>query len=227
MNPMARYIKEFPIVDYPKNSYAEIGRFLKEKKFVHKNSDGEILFQKGNGVWVAPSFIKVSYSADVVQVEAWIDVMGGEQDLEGFSGAAVKKTLKKIVSHVEYLLQRANPEYLERKTEMAQEEMPVVEAVPQPVQELPKSKKEYYEKFAGESFYRNLRINAIIGYVLCGIAALGIMTNPFALIDVLIYLGLLLGMHLGKSKGCAIAITVYAAINMGLFLVLSGTIAGS
>ena len=223
---MARYIKEFPIVDYPETSFAEINRYLTEKKFVYKNRDGEMLFQKGKGFWTAPSFIKVTYLVQTVRVEAWIDVMGGDQDLEGFVGCAVKKPLKNMVNYVEYLLQRANPAYLQYKAETVEEEVPAIESEPQQAPVLPASKKEYYKKYAAQGFYYNLRITAILGYVLCGISALTALVNPFVLLDVLIFLGLTLGMHLGKSKGCAIGITVYAALSMALVFAMTDTIGG-
>lgn len=225
---MARYIQEFPIVEYPEKSYAEIANYLTSQKFEQKNRDGEVVFQKGDGVWLAAGFVKVSYSADTARVEAWIDVLGEDQDLEGFVGSAAKKPLKKNVTQVEYILQRANPEYLERKVEgiPAAEPMDWKCAPQQELKELPASKKEFYEKYAGEGFYRNLKINAIIGYVLCGIGALTALLNPYGWIDVAIYLALLLGMHLKKSKLCAIGITIYAVLGVAVNLVLNALFAG-
>ena len=220
---MARYTKVFPIVDYPEKSYAEVGRYLESKKFVYKNCDGEMLFQKGNGVWAAPSFIKVSYSMDNVRVEAWIDMFGSDEGLEGFAGCAVKKPLKKIVNQVELMLQQANPEYLEQREAGTLPEQPMVEQ--QTPVELPASKKEFYQKYAGESFYRNLKINAIVGYILCGVLLLSALAYPPALLDLAIYLALLLGMHLGKSKFCAIGITAYGALGMVINL-MNGNIGG-
>ena len=224
---MARYIKELPIVDYPENSYAEIGRYLTSQKFTYRNRDGEVLFQKGKGFWVAPSFVKVSYTRTTARVEAWIDAFGDEQDLEGFVGCAAKKPLQKIVSQVECILQRANTAYLEQKAEEVVPEEPV-HAQPEPeiVQQLPTSKKEYYKKYAGESFYMNLRVMAIFGYILCGISLVSLLINPLALVDLFICLGLVLGMHLGRSKGCAIGITIYAAVNTVVMLIMTGTLGG-
>ena len=222
---MARYIQHFPIVDDPGKTYAEIEKYLTSQKFKQKNRNGEQVFQKGDGVWVAPSFIKVSYSAQVARVEAWIDVLGEDQDLEGFTGSAVKKPLKKTVTQVEYILQRADAEYLQGREVQAEEE-PMAALVQEMSAPVPASKKEFYEKYAGEGFYRNLKINAIIGYVLCGILALMALSNPYAWLDVVIYLALLLGMHLGKSKLCAIGITVYAAFGMFVNLILYGVLGG-
>ena len=52
-------------------------------------------------------------------------------------------------------------------------------------------------------------------YVCVGISAIAsfaILKNPLMLIDVAIYLGLTLGMHLGNSKVCAILLLIFSII---------------
>ena len=223
---MARYIKEFPMVDYQENTYGEITKYLASQKFEYRHRDGEQLFQKGKGFWAAPSFVKVTYSHDSVRLEAWIDAFGDEQGLDGFVGMAVKKPLRKVVTKVEEILQKPGVDYVPQEIEEAQTEEATAETVTEAPQVIPTSKKEYYKKHAGESFYYNLRITAIVGYVLCGLSALTLLANPFGIIDLAVYLTLVLCMHIGKSKGCAIAITIYAACSMVLVLVSTGTLGG-
>jgi len=220
---MARYIKEFPMVDYQEKTYGEIFQYLASQKFEYRMRDGEQLFQKGKGFWAAPSFVKLTYSHNSVRLEAWIDAFGDEQGLEGFVGVAVKKPLQKIVTKIEEILQRPGEDYVPQEIDETQTEEAVADVAPRV---MPASKKEYYKFYAAESFYYNLRVTAIVGYVLCGISALTLLVNPFGIIDLAIYLTLVLCMHLRKSKGCAIAITIYAACSMALILVSSGTLGG-
>ena len=217
---MARYIKEFPMVDFKANSYAKIHSYLTSQKFVQKIRDGENLFQKGDGIWAAPSFIKIVYCGNTARVEAWIDVYGEDQGLDGFTGIAVKKPLKKVVEQVEQILQTPGADY-------GPDSEPMEEDLPEnPTPVVPVSKKEFFRKHAGESFYRNLRINAIIGYVVCGITLMTAVLNPFLVIDALLLLGLVLGMHLGTSKVCAILITVYGVFNVVSGLLSAGIPSG-
>lgn len=87
-------------------------------------------------------------------------------------------------------------------------------------------KGEYRRHYTPNSFRKQIRTCCILGYVFAGINLLmGIFVDPFMLIDVVIQLGLLLGIHLGKSKGAAIGMIVYSVINMILMLV-QGTFGG-
>lgn len=227
---MARYVQVFPIVDAPVSSFEQIRRYLTSKKFTYRVRDGEQLFQKGDGVWVAPSFIKVAYGPNEVLLEAWIDALGQEQDLEGFVGSAAKKPLKKVVKQVEEILKKPGENYVHVPIEVAApaqsaEASREADAQPAAPAIIP-SKKEYLRHHAPESFYTNIRINSIIAYILCGISGLTALANPFALVDVAIYLGLTLGMHLRKSKGCAIGILVYAIFGTVVNLIVNHMLVG-
>lgn len=222
---MARYRKVFPQLDSAADSFARVRQFLESKGFKYRNRDGEQVFQKGDGVWVAASFIKIAYAGSEICLEAWIDAMGAEQDLEGFVGCAAKKPLKKVVVQVESILNTPNPNYVPG----VQEEAVEVPAADVAEVQLPEgiTKKEYFEKYAGESFYRDIKIAAIVAYICAGInAVIAIALNPLALLDSVILVALALGLHLKKSKACAIAITVYAAFVMVLGLVTSGSVSG-
>ncbi len=86
---------------------------------------------------------------------------------------------------------------------------------------------EYRKKYANEKHYSSLRTCAIVGYVLVGInVLLALLGNFFALFDVAVYLGLVLGMHLGRSKGCVIGILCYSIFGVVLGLILNGALTG-
>lgn len=88
------------------------------------------------------------------------------------------------------------------------------------------SKSEYMKKYLSEPLKKNIKTVAIICYVLSGIVGVTVFLNPLALIDLAICLGLTLGMHLGKNKGCAIGILVYGIVACLLNLILSGSFGG-
>lgn len=257
---MARYTKVFPAVAGTGKTDSWIREYLTGKGFRVVTRDGETVYQKGKGVWVAPSFIKVTFFGGYVRLEAWIDAMGSEQGLEGFVGCAAKKPLKKVVTEIEAILAKTGEGVVpsaDNKAEAEQEAPAAVQAVfcskcgarlengycpncgyiaGEPIATgseaagvpagFSVSKREYLKKYAGDSFKNNLRIIAIVGYVLCGIQALMALADPFVLADLAICLGLTLGMHLGRSKGCAIGILVYAIVSMLIILISSGTVGG-
>lgn len=88
------------------------------------------------------------------------------------------------------------------------------------------SKSEYMKKYLSEPLKKNIKTISIICYVLCGILAVLGFLAPIYFLDVAICMGLTLGMHLGKSKGCAIGILIYGIISCVLGLIASGTFGG-
>ncbi len=85
----------------------------------------------------------------------------------------------------------------------------------------------YRKQYAAPEHYKSLRTYAIIGYVLCGLNLLLVfLGNIFGIVDVIVWMALLLGVHLGRSKGCAIALMVYSVVSMILGLILSGSLGG-
>ena len=250
---MARYTKNIPMVDSQANSFAKVQQYLQSQKFKYRTRDGEQVFQKGDGVWVAAKFIKVTYYNNIVRLEAWVDAMGAEQDLEGFVASAAKKPLKKAVAQVEQILCQPNPYYGPQEPAEAvagegsicakcgaqivaggrfcpvcahQVGMPVE---PGASVQLPEgiTKKEYFKHYAGESFYRDIKIASIIAYICAGISAVvALLVNPWGLIDAVILLALALGVHIGKSKGCAIAMLAYSIFSVLLGLIVNGTLGG-
>ncbi len=82
------------------------------------------------------------------------------------------------------------------------------------------SKRDYRMQYVPR-FAKEVRNVAILCYVCAGLnAVISLFFNPIGLIDSLILLGLTLGMHLGKSKACAIAVLVLACIEMLVGIIL-------
>lgn len=76
------------------------------------------------------------------------------------------------------------------------------------------SKKEYLKHHAPESFYKSIRTDSITAYCVLGVSTV-LMLFGFGggFSDKIIILALILGVHLKKSKGCAIALIIYGALN--------------
>lgn len=220
---MARYQRIFPMVDSQEKSFAKVHSFLTGKKFKYETVDGQQVFRKGNGFWAAAKFIRICYADNHVRLEAWVDAMGSEMDLEGFAGCAAKKPLKKIVVQVQEILNQPGYGYVPAE---ATGSYPVFQ---DEKQMLPAgiTKREYIKGYAGDNFRRQLRNTAIVGYVCAGLnLVIALLANVYALIDVAIILGLTLGMHLGKSKGCAIGLLIYSIFSMVFNLITTGSLGG-
>lgn len=52
------------------------------------------------------------------------------------------------------------------------------------------------------------------------------MQNYFIIIDVALILGFSLGVHIGKSRACAVLLLIYAIINLIISLITTGQITG-
>lgn len=85
---------------------------------------------------------------------------------------------------------------------------------------------EYRRKYAPASFAKSLRTISIIAYVMVGINVLyALLIDVWVLLDAALFLGFTLGMHLGRSKGCAIGLLVLACVEMILGLI-NGALTG-
>lgn len=81
---------------------------------------------------------------------------------------------------------------------------------------MPMTKDEFYKHPNIASVRSQIRDAGILCYVVAGISLVlpFLSGNPFgALLDVLLIVGLGLGIQLGKSRVCAIILTVYGAFN--------------
>lgn len=90
------------------------------------------------------------------------------------------------------------------------------------------SKKEFLKLPNMKSCKSNLTGSAVILYI-CGALSLTVGMlggNPFVIVDVLIIIGMGLGIQLGQSRACAIIVCVYAAFNTIVMLLNTGRISG-
>lgn len=89
------------------------------------------------------------------------------------------------------------------------------------------NKKEFLQLPENKKLRKNINTAGIICYICGGITLLFSLAvgNLFGIIDVLLLVGMGLGIHLKQSMACAIILTVYAAINFILSLT-SGSTAG-
>ena len=88
------------------------------------------------------------------------------------------------------------------------------------------SKKEYINNYI-PSFKRDVRNIAVVCYICAGLnAIISLILNPFGILDSLILLGITLGMHLGKSKVCAILLLIFACIEALYGIIATGTPTG-
>lgn len=91
------------------------------------------------------------------------------------------------------------------------------------------TRSEFYKEYAPKAARSNIIAAGVLSYIsaaLTLVLAFAIMFNPFVLVDFAIVLGLGLGVHIGKSRVCAILLMAYAVYNTIFFLVTSGNFAG-
>ena len=91
------------------------------------------------------------------------------------------------------------------------------------------TKKEFLELPENKALKRELVSDCVICYVASGISLiLGVfvLEQPAILLDVLLVLGLGLGIHLTQSRVCAVILCVYAVINSLIGMVQNGAFSG-
>lgn len=77
------------------------------------------------------------------------------------------------------------------------------------------TKKEYIAKYAPVNLKKNIKSAAILCYICVGISAIAsfaLFKEPLMLVEVAVYLGLALGMHIGNSKICAYLLLVFSIV---------------
>lgn len=90
------------------------------------------------------------------------------------------------------------------------------------------SKNQFYKLHADKRDKRNIQAAAIMGYI-CAAATLllGVLVqNYFVLIDVVVILGLALGVQLAQNRACAVIFLVYGIINVILNYIATGKVSG-
>ena len=89
------------------------------------------------------------------------------------------------------------------------------------------SKSEFVKKYAPKSVRNGITAAAIIGYICAGLTAVvSLVSNPLGLVDALAFLGLMLGVHLGKNLPCAIIALALSVFEVVVALVALGSPSG-
>lgn len=87
------------------------------------------------------------------------------------------------------------------------------------------TKEEFNQCANIKSIIKNITVAAIITYVVGFITLITnviIGGNIFGLLDVIIVIGLGVGIHIAKSRACSIALLVYSFVNMIYMIILAG-----
>lgn len=95
----------------------------------------------------------------------------------------------------------------------------------QPVQMARMSKNEFYKHPANKKHHGNIMGCSIFLYICCGLTFLVnvvLSGNIFGIVDVLILLGLALGIQIGKSRVAAVVLCVYSVFNLIFMLIATG-----
>ena len=82
------------------------------------------------------------------------------------------------------------------------------------------AEREYIKKYAGDDFYRKHRRIGIFGYVMYVVLFVLSLWLPGTPLERLIFLGLTLGIHLGKSKVCAYVLLGFGILETIMLLIV-------
>lgn len=112
---MARYMNTFETCLEPQESAAMVQQYMQREGFAYTQYNGgqEQVWKKGNGLMMAPQYVKVTHQDGRITVEAFLKfallpgVYVGEMGLTGFMAAPVKATLRTRVQQLETWLQQA------------------------------------------------------------------------------------------------------------------------
>lgn len=117
---MGRSSSDF-IVPYNAESFRPvIEDFLFSEGYKAKNKDGELVYQKGSGLMMGPTFIRFLANGNYARVEVWMKyavlpgVYVGELDNSSIVGSAVKGPLKKRVNYIESLIMQGGGQLIGR-----------------------------------------------------------------------------------------------------------------
>lgn len=194
---MKRYCQVLPVLESPNVMIPQVKKYLKKQKYESRGKGSEVVF-----AWKATRFMRLRYTEDAVQLEAWA---------EGENADAEYEAMLQQIDQVELILLQADGEEEEAA------------ALPEAVKV---TKLQYLRKYAGKEFAGNIRFLAIMGYVMLVPLGLLAITNYTIVPDVVVLLAMNLGMHLGRNKFCALGMTAYAVLNFALSLGASGLLVG-
>ena len=194
---MKRYCQVYPVLESPNVMIPQVKKYLKKQKYESRGKGAEVVF-----AWKATRFMRLRYTDDAVQLEAWA---------EGENADAQYEAMLQQIDQVELILLQAD------------EEEEVAATLPDGMKV---SKLQYLRKYAGKEFNGNIRFLAIMGYVMLVPLGLLAITNYAIVLDVAVLLAMNLGMHLGRNKFCALGMTAYAVLNFALSMGGSGLLVG-
>ena len=95
---------------------------------------------------------------------------------------------------------------------------------------IPKAKNEelplarYFRKYADRSFYRNLRVLCIAGYLLWVLLTAQAIWAYLPLMEIFLCLVLTILMHVFKSRGCAFALCGYGVLGLAAGVIVSNVV---
>lgn len=239
---MARYKKVYGYPTQIESVTAQINSYLISRGYTYKNYNGEMLYHIGDGWLSPPRCIKVFTEFSSIVVESWMKysilpyVAVGEFDISSnsFVGAFFKGKMREEVRVIEQIIMQYQGDTYQGiplGQDNVAEQGPAVQNTSAPTEQVDASnitKREFLERYAPMSLRGDLKKAAIIGYICSGISAVFglVMMNPFAILEVMIMVGLLLGMHLGRSKACAIIYLCIACLDCLVSIVTYGIPAG-
>lgn len=112
---MARYIKDFEVAVPQETVFNSVYQYLLSEGYEYTQYENEPVFKKGMGIMSSPTFIKISFSNNIVRLEAWVKyalfpgVYVGEFGITGFFLWAVKAFLQPRVATIEQMLWQYSP----------------------------------------------------------------------------------------------------------------------
>lgn len=109
---MGRTVKDFVFNQYPQGLTNMVHDYLTSEGYKLKDRKGEQVYQKGVGLAMGPTFIKLTLINNGARLEGWQKsailpgVYAGEIDIDSFVGVAVKGPLKERFRTIEEMIMR-------------------------------------------------------------------------------------------------------------------------
>lgn len=111
------------ILPQPANDLAAmVDAYLVSEGYTFKHVEGEMVYQKGAGITMGPTFIRFLVNGVNVRLEVWMKyavlpgVYAGEIDNKSFVGCAVKGPLKDRMSRIEMMVMQRGGQLIARDT---------------------------------------------------------------------------------------------------------------
>lgn len=87
--------------------------------------------------------------------------------------------------------------------------------------------RKFVNEIADPKIKKEINVAGVLGYILAAInLVVAILVNPIGIIDVCLITGFTLGIHIGKSRVCAVLFLIYGGINFIMLTVQYGKPAG-